>query len=46
MGHLPVDEFLEEIPYEETRGYTKRVLASYFAYPGSTPRATRSRRWW
>jgi soluble lytic murein transglycosylase len=32
MGHLPVDEFLEEIPYEETRGYTKRVLASYFAY--------------
>jgi soluble lytic murein transglycosylase len=31
-GHLPVDEFLEEIPYEETRGYTKRVLASYFAY--------------
>ena len=31
-GHLPVDEFLEEIPYEETRGYTKRVLASFFAY--------------
>ena len=31
-GHLPVDEFLEEIPYEETRGYTQRVLASFFAY--------------
>ncbi len=31
-GNLPVDEFIEEIPFEETRGYTKRVLASYFAY--------------
>ena len=31
-GHLPLDEFLEAIPYEETRGYTKRVLASYFVY--------------
>jgi soluble lytic murein transglycosylase len=31
-GHLPTDEFLEEIPFEETRGYTKRVLASYFVY--------------
>jgi soluble lytic murein transglycosylase len=27
-----VDEFIESIPYDETRGYTKRVLASYFAY--------------
>jgi soluble lytic murein transglycosylase len=31
-GQLPTDEFLEEIPYEETRRYTKRVLASYFVY--------------
>ena len=31
-SQLPLDEFLEAIPYEETRGYTKRVLASYFAY--------------
>jgi soluble lytic murein transglycosylase len=27
-----LDEFIESIPYDETRGYTKRVLASYFAY--------------
>jgi soluble lytic murein transglycosylase len=29
---LMLDEFVEAIPYDETRGYTKRVLASYFAY--------------
>jgi soluble lytic murein transglycosylase len=29
---LEVDEFVEEIPYEETRGYVKRVLRSYAAY--------------
>jgi soluble lytic murein transglycosylase len=29
---LAVDELLETIPYDETRNYTKRVLASYFAY--------------
>jgi hypothetical protein len=27
-----MDEFMETIPYDETRNYTKRVLASYFAY--------------
>jgi soluble lytic murein transglycosylase len=27
-----LDEFVESIPYDETRGYTKRVLASYFTY--------------
>lgn len=27
-----LDLFLEAIPYDETRGYTKRVLSSYFAY--------------
>ena len=27
-----LDEFIESIPFDETRGYTKRVLASYFAY--------------
>jgi soluble lytic murein transglycosylase len=31
-GQLPLDEFLEAIPFDETRGYTKRVLASFFAY--------------
>jgi soluble lytic murein transglycosylase len=31
-GTLAMDEFMETIPYDETRNYTKRVLASYFAY--------------
>jgi soluble lytic murein transglycosylase len=31
-GELEVDEFVEEIPYEETRGYVKRVLRSFAAY--------------
>ena len=31
-GELELDEFVEEIPYEETRGYVKRVLRSYAAY--------------
>jgi soluble lytic murein transglycosylase len=31
-GHLDVDEFVEEIPYQETRGYVKRVLRSFAAY--------------
>jgi soluble lytic murein transglycosylase len=26
------DEFIEAIPYDETRGYTKRVLSTYFTY--------------
>ncbi len=29
---LPPDEFIEEIPYPETRGYLKRVLRSYYEY--------------
>jgi soluble lytic murein transglycosylase len=29
---LATDEWIEAIPYDETRGYTKRVLSSYFAY--------------
>jgi soluble lytic murein transglycosylase len=31
-GRLDMDEFIETIPFDETRNYTKRVLASYFAY--------------
>lgn len=31
-GGLEIDEFVEEIPVEETRGYVKRVLRSYAAY--------------
>jgi len=32
FGDLPVDEFMEEIPYRETRGYTRRVLKSWGIY--------------
>lgn len=31
-GDWPLDEFAEEIPYDETRNYSKRVLESYFVY--------------
>jgi soluble lytic murein transglycosylase len=31
-GDWPMDEFAEEIPYDETRNYSKRVISSYFAY--------------
>jgi soluble lytic murein transglycosylase len=41
-----VDEFIEDIPYPETRNYVKRVLTSYFEYKriysedNSTPEKT------
>ncbi|HVR61623.1 MAG TPA: transglycosylase SLT domain-containing protein [Polyangia bacterium] len=31
-GNLAMDEFMESVRVDETRNYTKRVLASYFAY--------------
>ncbi len=31
-GSLPLDEFVEDIPYKQTRDYVKRVLSSYQAY--------------
>jgi len=31
-GDLPLDLFVETIPYEEARWYTKRVMASYATY--------------
>jgi len=31
-GSWSVDEFIEAIPYDETRNYSKRVLSSYFTY--------------
>jgi soluble lytic murein transglycosylase len=31
-GDQPFDQFIEEIPYKETRGYVKQVLADYFIY--------------
>jgi soluble lytic murein transglycosylase len=29
---LPLDRFIEEIPYKETRGYVKQVLADLYLY--------------
>ncbi len=31
-GNLPLDEFIEEIPFTETRGYVKRVMRSMQVY--------------
>jgi soluble lytic murein transglycosylase len=31
-GNLDLDEFVEEIPYKETRNYCKRVLQTYGIY--------------
>lgn len=31
-GHLPIDEFIEKIPFDETRFYVKRIIRSYGAY--------------
>jgi soluble lytic murein transglycosylase len=27
-----MDEFIEDIPYDETRNYVKKVVTSYFEY--------------
>lgn len=32
QGYLPMDEFIESIPFSETRGYVKRVLRSARIY--------------
>lgn len=32
FGKLPIDEFVERIPYDETRAYVKRVMTSYLIY--------------
>jgi soluble lytic murein transglycosylase len=31
-GHKSADEFIEDIPYPETRNYVKKVVTSYFQY--------------
>jgi soluble lytic murein transglycosylase len=31
-GSLPLDLFVEEIPYKETRGYVKQVVADLYLY--------------
>jgi soluble lytic murein transglycosylase len=44
-GDLDLDAWVESIPYDETRGYTKRVLSSYLTYswlqPGDVDPAAR-----
>jgi soluble lytic murein transglycosylase len=32
FGHIPSDEFVEHIPFRETRHYVKRVLGTYRTY--------------
>jgi len=32
FGNIPTDEFIERIPYDETRGYVKRVVGTWQAY--------------
>ncbi len=32
FGKIPLDEFLERIPYDQTRNYTKRVLSTLLTY--------------
>ena len=32
FGKVPLDEFVERIPYEETQNYVKRVVLSYHIY--------------
>lgn len=31
-GYSSVDEFIEDIPYDETKNYVKKVITSYFGY--------------
>ena len=31
-GDLPLDLWIEDIPYGQTRNYTKRVLTSFWTY--------------
>ena len=32
FGHLEIDEFIENIPYGETRDYVKRIMKNYWIY--------------
>ncbi|MBK9295018.1 MAG: transglycosylase SLT domain-containing protein [Oligoflexia bacterium] len=32
FGHLDIDEFIEHIPYFETRNYVKKIVRNYFIY--------------
>ena len=32
FGNMPLDDFIENVPYDETRNYVKRVLRSMVVY--------------
>jgi tetratricopeptide (TPR) repeat protein len=32
FGHLEIDEFIENIPFSETRDYVKRIMKNYWIY--------------
>ena len=32
FGHLEIDEFIENIPFGETRNYVKRIMKNYWIY--------------
>ena len=45
FGHLEVDEFIEHIPFVETRNYVKRVLSNQFYYQALYENNTRPDKW-
>ena len=45
FGNLPTDEFIERIPFRETRHYVKRVLGTYSAYRVTRGPETRPPTW-
>ncbi|MFC1769482.1 transglycosylase SLT domain-containing protein [Nitrospirota bacterium] len=42
-GYASYDEFIEDIPYKETRNYVKRILKTYYRYKLSDSRASGQR---
>lgn len=45
FGHLEVDEFIEHIPFVETRNYVKKVLSNQFYYQALYDKNLKPGRW-
>lgn len=45
FGHLEVDEFIEHIPFVETRNYVKKVLGNQFYYQALYDKNLRPGKW-
>lgn len=45
FGHLEVDEFIEHIPFVETRNYVKKVLGNQFYYQALYEKDLRPGKW-